>query len=95
MIPNLKLFLFIGASSESSSTITSSSSSSLNESSSATNNSIQHAVLQAPADHLSNGHVADHLGNNHPDTPIPSPTDNFVKIQSITNQSFKTEPEGY
>lgn len=88
-------YVFTGASSESSSTIASSTSTNLTESSSATNNSIQHAVLQGPSDPLTNGHMPDHLGNSHPDTPIPSPTDTFVKIPSIANQSFKTEPDSY
>lgn len=57
--------------------------------------SVQHAVLQGPSDNLSNGHMSEHLGNGHPDTPIPSPTDAFVKIPSIANQGFKTEPESY
>lgn len=90
----LQEMLLGGASSESSATITSSASTAMSESANGST-SVQHAVLQGPSDNLSNGHMSEHLGNGHPDTPIPSPTDAFVKIPSIANQGFKTEPESY
>ncbi|KAF8781819.1 Hepatocyte nuclear factor 4-beta like protein [Argiope bruennichi] len=85
----LQEMLLGGASAESSASNNSTSS---NETASDTA-SIQHAVVQAPADPLTNGHLSDHIGNGHPETPIPSPTEAFVKIPSIVNQGFKTEPE--
>ncbi|KAG8200733.1 hypothetical protein JTE90_022341 [Oedothorax gibbosus] len=90
----LQEMLLGGASGESSSNSASSSSTTMNESGSEPT-SIQHAVLQGPTDHMTNGHLSEHMGNGHPDTPIPSPTEAFVKISSIVSQGFKTEPENY
>ncbi|XP_035212121.1 hepatocyte nuclear factor 4-gamma-like isoform X2 [Stegodyphus dumicola] len=87
----LQEMLLGGASSE---TSTASTSTALSEAGNGST-SIQHAVLQGPADHLTNGHITEHIGNGHPETPIPSPTDAFVKMPSIVTQGFKTEPESY
>ncbi|GFU54817.1 hepatocyte nuclear factor 4-alpha [Nephila pilipes] len=87
----LQEMLLGGASAESSS---SNNSTVINESTN-DSGSIQHAVVQGATDHLTNGHLPDPIGNGHPDTPIPSPTEAFVKIPSIVNQGFKTEPETY
>lgn len=95
----LQEMLLGGASNESSSnssTSTTISETGSSSSTTTTSNTVQHSVLQGTADQITNGQInTEHLGNGHSETPIPSPTEAFVKIPSIVTQGFKTEPESF